>query len=335
MNHDTGKSLKLNADDMSRMQDMLAEALQMECGMSKTETNLDHLERNDFIVSKQKREAEQAKQKADEERRKAEALQRENEKKEKTAADLDKEIAEKADKANREYGNRILQGGAAIANAIANKAGMGKYAAIEKENAELKASVPKRLAELQKSYAEAVAKEVEQQTSALRNACQRSESKYLVLADEHSRLVRQYNDLCDEKKRADAALLQYKRGEQERFESFTAQSKWKDDVLAMLSLFFAKTDQIFREAVAAVIHFARNAYQSFFSSEEASAIKAAMTKFADNSDKHQSIGKWLVSTAKSQGNLTNRQTARAEKEIESVAQGKYDRMLGRSGGMKL
>lgn len=332
MNHDTGKSLKLSTDDMSRMQDMVAEALQMERGTSKEETNLEHLERNDFIVAKQKREVEEAKIKAD-------TLQRENEQKEKTSANLDKEIAEKAEKANRENGNKILQGGAAIANALANKAGMGKYAAIEKENAELKASVPKQLEALQLSYEDAVAKEVAkevaQQISALRDASQQSENKYLALADEHSRLVRQYNDLCEEKRRADAALIQYKRGEQERFNAFTAQSKWKDDILAMLSLLLAKTDQLFREAVEAIVHFARNAYQSFFSSEEASTIKAFMIKFSDNQTDLQSIGKWLVSAAKMIGNLTNRQTARAEKEVESVAQGKYDRMLGRNGGMKL
>ena len=56
MNHDTGKSYKLNADDMSEMQDMVAETLAMERGRKKAETGLDHLERNDFILQKQREE---------------------------------------------------------------------------------------------------------------------------------------------------------------------------------------------------------------------------------------------------------------------------------------
>ena len=53
MDHNTGKSLKLDADDMSEMQDMVAEELDMERGQRKSETGLDHLERNDFILQKQ------------------------------------------------------------------------------------------------------------------------------------------------------------------------------------------------------------------------------------------------------------------------------------------
>ena len=53
MDHVTGKSYKLNAEDMSVMQDMVAEVLNMERGQKKSETGLDHLERNDYIIQKQ------------------------------------------------------------------------------------------------------------------------------------------------------------------------------------------------------------------------------------------------------------------------------------------
>jgi len=56
MDWKTGKSIKLNADDMSTMQDTVAEALDMERGQKKSETGLDHLERNDFILQKQEEE---------------------------------------------------------------------------------------------------------------------------------------------------------------------------------------------------------------------------------------------------------------------------------------
>ena len=58
MNHDTGKSCKLLPQDMSQMQTILAEALGMERGTSKELTGHEHLERTDYIIAKQKQEAE-------------------------------------------------------------------------------------------------------------------------------------------------------------------------------------------------------------------------------------------------------------------------------------
>ena len=61
MNHDTGKSCKLDEKAMSDMQTLLAECLDMERGSSKELTGKEHLERADFILAKQKQEAEQVK----------------------------------------------------------------------------------------------------------------------------------------------------------------------------------------------------------------------------------------------------------------------------------
>lgn len=76
MDHSTGKSIKLDADDMSTMQDMVAEALNMERGVKKSETGLDHLERNDVILQKQEKEKkrlEEEKEKAEKEAKDAKA----------------------------------------------------------------------------------------------------------------------------------------------------------------------------------------------------------------------------------------------------------------------
>ncbi len=97
MDHSTGKSIKLNAADMSEMQDMVAEALDMERGQKKSETGLEHLERNDFILQKQEKEKkrlEEEKRKAQSEKAKAE--NKANEAKEQARkANEDKEQAEK------------------------------------------------------------------------------------------------------------------------------------------------------------------------------------------------------------------------------------------------
>ena len=60
MNHETGKSCKLDEKAMSEMQTVLAECLEMERGISKEITGKEHLERTDFIINKQKQETEKA-----------------------------------------------------------------------------------------------------------------------------------------------------------------------------------------------------------------------------------------------------------------------------------
>ena len=64
MNHDTGKSFKLNAEDMSAIQDLVAETLDMQRGQKKSETGIDHLERNDFIIQKQENKKKQLQEEA-------------------------------------------------------------------------------------------------------------------------------------------------------------------------------------------------------------------------------------------------------------------------------
>ena len=64
MDHDTGKSFKLNAEDMSAIQDLIAETLDMQRGQKKSETGIDHLERNDFIIQKQESKKKQLQEEA-------------------------------------------------------------------------------------------------------------------------------------------------------------------------------------------------------------------------------------------------------------------------------
>ena len=102
MDHSTGKSIKLNADDMSTMQDMIAEALDLERGQKKSETGLDHLERNDFILQKQEKEMkrlEEEKRKAQSEKAKAENKANEAKEEAKKAKEEKDEAEKKAQEA--------------------------------------------------------------------------------------------------------------------------------------------------------------------------------------------------------------------------------------------
>ena len=64
MDHNMGKSFKLNAEDMSAIQDLVAETLDMQRGQKKSETGIDHLERNDFIIQKQEDKKKQLQEEA-------------------------------------------------------------------------------------------------------------------------------------------------------------------------------------------------------------------------------------------------------------------------------
>ena len=132
IDHTTGKSFKLNAEDMSTIQDMVAETLEMERGKRKSETGRDHLERNDFIRSMQMEQS----------------------------AKLDAEIAEKRDRLDTENGNAIKSG-------VANLFGKGKYADMEKENKRLKEELPKQKAVLQRKYQQVLDAERDRQSQQL------------------------------------------------------------------------------------------------------------------------------------------------------------------------
>ena len=108
MDHTTGKSIKLDADDMSAMQDMVAEALNMERGVKKSETGLDHLERNDFILQKQEKEKkrlEEEKRKAKSEKAKAENKAKEAKEEAQKATEEKEQTEKKAQAAKTELSN--------------------------------------------------------------------------------------------------------------------------------------------------------------------------------------------------------------------------------------
>lgn len=259
MNHENGKSCKLNADDMSLLQDMVSDALNMDRGKSKAETGKEHLERNDFILAKQKKEIEKGKQETEQVKLRTEALSLENEEKKKISADLDKQISEKAARVNTENGNALLSG-------LANIAGKGKYAKIEKENKELKESIPKMRERLQQSFQDTVKKEVAKQTTPLKE-----ENKRLVEERDSSRqlaeqrrlnyneLVKRFNtmqqNLSDKLEEADTLVKSY----QSRLKSF----------LLMLS-------EVTRKAVVSIIEFASNVKAKCFSFNQASAVDEYM-----------------------------------------------------------
>ena len=131
MNHDTGKSCKLNDGDMMEMQTLASDILLMERGQSKTVTDKEHLERNDFIIEKQKAEL----QRIDTEKRHKEqqiSLAEQELKQVKSEIRTDKLRSVATDAAT------------AIASVVGSLFGSGKLKELEHSNVELHQEIAKR-----------------------------------------------------------------------------------------------------------------------------------------------------------------------------------------------
>ena len=131
MNHDTGKSCKLNDGDMMEMQTLASDILLMERGQSKTVTDKEHLERNDFIIEKQKAEL----QRIDTEKRHKEqqiSLAEQELKQVKSEIRTDKLRSVATDAAT------------ALASGVGSLFGSGKLKELEHSNVELHQEIAKR-----------------------------------------------------------------------------------------------------------------------------------------------------------------------------------------------
>ena len=280
MNHETGKSYKLDNEDISLIQDMAAESLGMERGVSKQNTGKRHLERNDYIVAKQKQELEESK-------KQAEKLAKEHEQMTLNCEKLDREIHEKQVKANRENGNAILSG-------LAHIAGKGKYAQLETENEEMKqqvALIPDRIAE-----------GVAERTAELEKVCERERQIAELRLEEYNKLTRSYN-----------RLLKKSQNDKSTYEFNLSQ---RDYAIVTLKNAFQKMvellDIVCRKALQAVIGFAKKPIARRFTFEQASAVNDFLEQ---NIDRQHAADTLAIL---SRPFLTEREQEKGRKEVQNV-----------------
>ena len=131
MNHDTGKSRKLNDEDMTEMQSLASDILLMERGQSKAVTGKEHLERNDFIIEKQKAELQRM-----------DAAKRHKEELINLAEQELKQVKSeiRTDKLKKTATNAAT----AIASGVGSLFGSGKLKDLEQANEKLRQEVAKR-----------------------------------------------------------------------------------------------------------------------------------------------------------------------------------------------
>ena len=131
MNHDTGKSRKLNDDDMVQMQTLASDILLMERGKSKAVTGKEHLERNDFIIEKQKAELQRI-----------EAVKRHKEQQLNLAEQELRQV--KSEIRTDKLKSAATDAATVIASGVGSLFGSGKMKKLEQSNEELRQEITKR-----------------------------------------------------------------------------------------------------------------------------------------------------------------------------------------------
>ena len=331
MNHETGKSCKLDEKAMSEMQTVLAKCLDMERGTTKEITGKKHLERTDFILAKQKQETERvkaekeaalaAKEKAETERQ---TIEGENKVKEQYRQSLDTEIADK----ERQLKDKRRAKMDSILDSFGSLVGVGKSAAIEKENAKLKAENE----HIKNAFPNAVKAKVEELTQALVTEKQKAEA-------ERDRALVQSRSLVIEKDKAVRQLQEQKDGERQRIDFAVSRAtaekdktirllqdalKASRDILNLLAGILYKASEVFRRAVDAVIRFGTERHKSFFAPSEATDIKSVMQKYGKTTEQQKTVGAWLCGYAESRQPFDEIKHRYTLKEVGDVAEGKYD-----------
>ncbi|QUT59697.1 MULTISPECIES: mobilization protein [Bacteroidaceae] len=131
MNHETGKSRKLNDEDMAAMQTLASNILLMERGQAKAVTGKEHLERNDFIIEKQKAELQRI-----------EETKRHKEQQVSLAEQELKQV--KAEIRTDKLKSVATDAATAIASGVGSLFGSGKLKDLEQSNENLRHEIAKR-----------------------------------------------------------------------------------------------------------------------------------------------------------------------------------------------
>jgi hypothetical protein len=305
MNHETGKSCKLGPKDMSKMQDLLSEHLHMQRGKSKSETGREHLERNDFILAKQKQEL--AEVKAEKAQIEADTVTKQEQ-----SVTLDKAIADKESQLKSER-KSCFDG---ILSSVANTLGMGKYAKIDAENKRMTKDMASYKQQLNESVRKSVTDEVKRQTAFLKDELAKSQSECLDLRTKYNKEAAAHDEL------------------KLRVSSINDALGYRNKLLKFMAELLLKSKDLLKRVIRHIIDFATDTYRSRLDTNEISDIKQLMDENADTVEDKKLIGHILVIVAAEEGRINRNDARKADRELSDVADGLYDRFLDRTTGIK-
>lgn len=292
----------------------------------------------------QKQEAEQvkaekeaalaAKEKAEADRQ---SIEGENKAKEQYSLSLDNEIADKKRQLKDERKAKMDS----ILDSVGSIVGVGKSAAVEKENAQLKTDIER----IKKAFPNAVKNKVEELTKGLVEAKQSAEA-------ERDRALAQSRSSITEKNKAIRQLQTQETDIQQRIsQAILTATKKKDNtirllqgaleasrkILNVIADILYQASEVFKRAVDAIIHFGTEQYKSIFSPSEAADIKSVMQEYGETTEMQKAIGDWLCGYAEHRQPFDEIKHRHTLKEVGDVAEGAYDWKIERmqENGIKM
>ena len=316
----------------------------MQRGISKKLTGKEHLERNDFIITKQKQEAEKvkaekdaalaAKEKAEAERQ---SIEGKNKAKKQYSLSLDNEIADKERQLKDERKAKMDS----ILDSVGSIVGVGKSAAVEKENTQLKTKIER----IKKAFPNAVKNKVEELTKTLVEAKQSAEAERdKALAQSRSSIierneaVRQLQEQeADIQQRISQAILTATKKKDNTIRLLQGALEASQKILNVIADILYQASEVFKRAVDAIIHFGTEQYKSIFSPSEAADIKSVMQEYGETTEMQKAIGDWLCGYTEHRQPFDEIKHRHTLKEVGDVAEGAYDWKIERmqENGIKM
>lgn len=253
MDHATGKSIKLNANDCKEMQTVLAESLGMERGTPKEDSGIEGL---NAIEYKEKMARENNRRLTAENARletRNEQLELQAVAAEKTIEDLEQRRKEKKKALDEESGSALMSG-------MANLFGKGRFAEIEKENERLtdenkrmktevmrmESKVAKIPMMVERQVRKTIADNNEAHAGEIRTLNANHSRELQALQSKFSEISRRYRELESNDRRVIDNL-----------------KREKETLLARLEAMLSMLGDKLEKAIRALIQFARSAYSTF------------------------------------------------------------------------
>ena len=260
LNHETGKTVKIDNEVCKQMQTVLAESLGMERGTPKEDTGIEGLSAIEYKEKMASAHVKKLKQEQQElESRKSELL--------KEQANKETEIAELEVRRIKKQKALDAESGSALKSGLANIFGKGKYAEIERENSRLQSEIETANIERDKAH-EQVAKmqaqvaqlpilaEKKALTIIEKNEVQHEVERQKIRkqhTDELNAVQTKYNELSK-------AYRNLETSSNIRIERLEFD---KSDLLARLKAMLEMLERRLSEAIIAVIEYSRSIFKEF------------------------------------------------------------------------
>lgn len=95
-------------------------------------------------------------------------------------------------------------------------------------------------------------------------------------------------------------------------------------VLNVIADILYQASEVFRRSINAIIHFGTEQHKSLFAPSEATVIKSVMQEYGETTKMQKAVGDWLCNYAECRQPFDEIKHRHARKEVDDVAEGKYD-----------